>query len=780
MNSILIVDQNAESSEQTARYLQDSGISRVIAAHSPAEALAILENRTIDGIVAVFDLDKGNAITLLSEVRLYDSDVPFVLWKAPDDSKTAIQALNSGADAYIPVDTDPSDERLRLHEALTRITAPRKPVSRWSHASRLLKGIAESLEMLLSKRDLDEAVNSSLAILGTAVGADRVYIFENSYDPATDTWKTSQRYEWAQDFITPQINNPDLQDVRYESVAPRWFGILSKGGVVSGNVADFPDNEREILEPQGIVALLTVPIMVNGSFWGFIGFDDCSAPRQWNDTDRFALQTSANMVGMVIVQRRSEKAEIEKKEIIQTLLDSIPDTAVLLDGEGNFLALNHTSLSCLQKINTMPDLRYRDLIGKNFCTFMPPKLIASRNTAFIDAAVTGKPAEFEDEYGGRIYQNTIVPILNEAGTVTMLAVYNRNITKMKEAEHILNQKRDILYGMINSSSDLLAALDTDFRFIAFNTAYKNSFQRTFATNPELGMRLDDTLSHIPDTRDKLVGLWGLALEGKEYCCVEQFGTEENLEFVFNALRDSQNKLIGAVHIARDITERQQAEKALRQANNKLSLLSSITRHDIRNQLTVIFGFLEILKATAGDEEMLSFIGKIQDSARTILRQVEFSRDYQEIGVREPQWFDAEQVIQNAAGMLDTGDVQVLVQTGSAKIHADPLLEKVFYNLIENAVHYGGGGLTTIHFYTKETDTGLTLICEDNGAGIAQDVKELIFKQGYGRNTGYGLFLIREILHITGITIQETGVMGQGARFEMHIPGTSYRMAPAGA
>ena len=72
------------------------------------------------------------------------------------------------------------------------------------------------------------------------------------------------------------------------------------------------------------------------------------------------------------------------------------------------------------------------------------------------------------------------------------------------------------------------------------------------------------------------------------------------------------------------------------------------------------------------------------------------------------------------------------------------------------------------------ETGLNLIFEDDGAGIPKNENEKIFQRGFGKNTGLGLFLCREILSITGITIKETGEPGKGARFEIFVPQGFYR------
>ncbi len=226
-------------------------------------------------------------------------------------------------------------------------------------------------------------------------------------------------------------------------------------------------------------------------------------------------------------------------------------------------------------------------------------------------------------------------------------------------------------------------------------------------------------------------------------------------------------------IARDISERKRFESAIQNANTKLNLLSSITRHDILNQLTALTGYLDLSEDITEDPDLLDYIHKEKKTADTIHRQILFTRDYQTIGVQSPQWQNLKSTIQKAAGLLDYGAVSLKVNLDDTEVFADPLLEKVFFNLIDNSVRYGNG-LTTIDFFAQSSDTGLTLICSDDGGGIPSAEKENIFNRKYFSNTGFGLFLSREILSITGFKIAETGEFGVGARFEIHIPKGNYR------
>ncbi|WP_424724699.1 ATP-binding protein [Methanoregula sp.] len=97
--------------------------------------------------------------------------------------------------------------------------------------------------------------------------------------------------------------------------------------------------------------------------------------------------------------------------------------------------------------------------------------------------------------------------------------------------------------------------------------------------------------------------------------------------------------------------------------------------------------------------------------------------------------------------------------------------------MENALRHGEH-VTRIRVSYRQTEKELILVFEDDGIGIPEQDKDQIFTRGFGKNTGYGLLLAREILAITGITIRETGESENGARFEMMIPEGTYRFSNA--
>ena len=230
----------------------------------------------------------------------------------------------------------------------------------------------------------------------------------------------------------------------------------------------------------------------------------------------------------------------------------------------------------------------------------------------------------------------------------------------------------------------------------------------------------------------------------------------------------------------DITERKRAEDALRQVNKQLNLLSSITRHDILNQMLALKGYIRLSRETIDKpEKLLEFIKKEEQAADTIEQQITFTRDYKDLGATAPAWQNVNDCIRKAKLALPLRAVQVELDPADPEVYADSLFQKVFYNLIDNALRYGGTGMKTIRILSKESEWGLTIVCEDNGVGIMDKDKKSLFSRGFGKNTGLGLFLSREILAITGITITENGTPGKGARFEIVVPKDAYRFTGTG-
>ncbi|PWR73013.1 PAS domain-containing sensor histidine kinase [Methanospirillum lacunae] len=221
-----------------------------------------------------------------------------------------------------------------------------------------------------------------------------------------------------------------------------------------------------------------------------------------------------------------------------------------------------------------------------------------------------------------------------------------------------------------------------------------------------------------------------------------------------------------------------AEQAARGANAKLNLLNGIIRHDIINQLTGLIGYLDILSELVEGDDAQMLISKEQDIVANIQSLVNLTRDYQGIGLYPPDFIDIDAVVYKVLSRREfAGRIRSERSLDGLSIYADRMLEQVMFEIVSNSLDLGGDQVM-IRFRYTITDDGLTLIIEDNGPGIADTEKERIFSRAGQNCLGHGLYMATTILDITGIQIRETGIAGQGARFEILVPRDGYRLTSA--
>lgn len=238
----------------------------------------------------------------------------------------------------------------------------------------------------------------------------------------------------------------------------------------------------------------------------------------------------------------------------------------------------------------------------------------------------------------------------------------------------------------------------------------------------------------------------------------------------------EEKTVGSVVPASGAQETEIAELKAKLVflENKIHLIGSITRHDVLNQMTAIVGYNELLGMMIEDPKLLSFLEKERFALNKIRRQFQFARDYQNIAVEPPRWQNIRNLAVRVSEAFDLKGIRIIANTGTASILADPGLDTVFHQLFENAILHGETA-TEIVISLQESGTDGLLVVENNGMGIPPEEKDKIFERGYGKGTGWGLFLAKEILAVTGMSISECGSPEKGVRFEITLPPGSFRM-----
>jgi PAS domain S-box-containing protein len=355
----------------------------------------------------------------------------------------------------------------------------------------------------------------------------------------------------------------------------------------------------------------------------------------------------------------------------------------------------------------------------------------------------------------------------------------RNFNELTRKEQELRSAKTHLEAIYEGSPDLIFVHAADGHIIDVN---ENVMRATGFTREEVLSAAPDAMSARGYTMAMAMGHLQTAL-GKgqaEFYWIskrkngEEFPVEIRLRRIesINERGETEPRVLA---IVRDITEQRMAEKALDEARKKLGLLNTVIFQDIQSTIFALSAYLQLAGSNHEEAKARAYAEKEAFLIHKIVSSLNFAKNYQDMGINPPRWQNVNQVFLYAISHLDSLKVLRNVQVDRLECYADPLLEKVFFNLVEN-IFLHGQRVTEISLDYQETEEGLLLVLQDNGVGILAEEKQKIFERGYGRNTGLGLFLVREILSITGITIRENGTEGEGARFEMLIPKGSYRFA----
>ena len=362
----------------------------------------------------------------------------------------------------------------------------------------------------------------------------------------------------------------------------------------------------------------------------------------------------------------------------------------------------------------------------------------------------------------------------EFGPQAYVFAFVRDITDRKRADDELKSAYEKNKGLMDYANDAIYIADAETGMLLdANNKTQALIGRTL---PEI-QTMHESQLHPKEEEEKYRAYFkkhareGMGLQ--EEVVVDQLGNRIPV-IVSAAILNLGGRrcMMGIFH---DISDIRKAHDALQLANKKLNLLAEITRHDIRNKLTVLGGYLELFTDHPPEPQHSMYLAKLKTAVKMIAENIEFTKLYQDLGVVEPKWQNVTDLFYRVCIHIDIRKIRFEAPADGLEIFADPLLERVFYNIIENAVEHGDR-VSVVRLFSEESSNGLLIRIEDDGIGIPVHDKEMIFERGFGKNTGLGLFLSREILSITNIDIKEAGEFQHGARFEMNVPKGVYRFS----
>jgi PAS domain S-box-containing protein len=500
-----------------------------------------------------------------------------------------------------------------------------------------------------------------------------------------------------------------------------------------------------------------------------------------------ALKVGTSWKAVGIVRDISERKKTEQKlreseERYRFVAEHANDIITVTDVNGVFRYVSPS-------IKSVTGLEPEHLIGKrNVMEFLGLEVVSEFNPKMEQLVKTGKlpPLQFQiNTPKGLVWLETSINLVrDESGQMSFNAI-SRDITQRKLMEDKLKESEERYRLVGDYAQDIITVTDLVGNFYYVSP----SMDRLLGyKQEELVGKIKVTQNiHLDDIENFRKHIRTLPSE-KELPPVEfrfraKNGDYKWLEAKISTVQDNA-KDSRFITISRDVTQRnkdrEERDRALLQAERvleKLSVVGGFVRHDIRNKLTNITNTLYMSKKYAAkSNEMVTYLDRIDDATRSIIRILEFSQTYEAAGSQGLSWIKVKGALQNAQSLF-AGIKTLEIETRQIgfEVLADSALTEIFHNLIDNSIKYSAKNPVHITIHTKVAKEGnLQLIYEDNGAGIDASIKKELFKKGMGKGTGLGLYLIWRICEVYGWTIGEDGEQGKGARFVIEIPKNSFR------
>ncbi len=357
-------------------------------------------------------------------------------------------------------------------------------------------------------------------------------------------------------------------------------------------------------------------------------------------------------------------------------------------------------------------------------------------------------------------------VRDEQGKPQQIIGVSRDITERKKTEEKLRQS-DLFF---ENSLDMVCIGGFDGYLKVTNPAWSKTLgwsTKELLSKPWIEfVHPNDRKETIHLNKTLLKGTTVIQLENRYLC---KNGTFKWL--CWNAIPYQKDQIVFG--FARDITGKKEAEGRLEAANEKLRVTGSLTRHDVRNKLSIIKSTVYLIKKRANDNpELQVFLQDIDNAVDASNKLFEFSSVYEKIGLEKRTKIDISEYFWQAADLLHNLTIKIVEKCNGLVVTADTLIRQLFYNLLDNSCKHGQTVTEVKLYYTEKADC-IELIYQDNGIGIPQENKTRIFTEGFttSNGSGLGLMLVKKMVEAYGWTITENGEEGKGAKFVITIPKT---------
>ncbi len=719
---VLHVDNDASFLAVAQHCLEEQGPFQVDSVLSAIEALEKLGVSEYDVVVADYQMPEKNGLELLRELRQRGIEVPFILFTCAVKEEIAIEALNSGVEQYIAKQGNAETTYEELKHGILRAVERRRAEKRLKASENFLRQITENVQDILVLTDENLIVTYASSSVKRVLG----------YEPNEIRGKLICQFIHPEDFT-----------MTMEAIKKAFEG--NSGGKLEIRCKR-ADGSYVLVEGVGKI-LADEHSQITGAV---ITFRDVTKHRK--------------------IEQKVRESEEKYRKMFEEAIDAIfiadTETGILVD-------CNRAAMKLVGRDKS-------EVIGMHQRFLHPEEKRGQFSATFKQHLMKKEGQVIETKIitkNGKVRDVAIKANLFEVNGKKLLRGLFRDITESKK----ISERAHFQARLLNAVGQAIIATDINGNIIYWNHAAEQLYG--WSETEVMGRNVVD-ITPAETSKEQAKGILNMLISGESWS--GEFGAKRRDGVLFPAIvthtpiTTDKGKIIGIISVLTDITEQKWMQEGLNDAigkvvelNEKLQVVGSLSRHDIRNKLAAVNGRIFLLKKRlSSNTEALLQLKEMELAAQQVLHILEFERIYEQVGVEKLEYVDVERQLNEAVSLFSNlKGAELVNECHGVTVLADSLLRQLFYNLIDNSLKYGEK-LSKIKVHYEKEENQLKLMYEDDGVGIPEEIKKNLFKEGFGKGTGYGLYLIKRICEAYGWMIQETGKYGQGVQFTMTIPKNS--------
>ncbi|MCT7965387.1 PAS domain S-box protein [Laspinema sp. D1] len=596
-----------------------------------------------------------------------------------------------------------------------------------------------------------------------------------------------------------------------------------------------------------VKSMLLVRTSYKGQPNGALVLHEYDRPREWSLGETELIETIAAQVGIAIAQanflKREKQARTklnqQNQQLQQQINARILTETALKTSESKYRNLVETSQDLIWTIDTKGRLTFVNAAVREIYGYTPSEAIGRSFTDLIHPSRWSQDQEFfrqilleEQEIsqyetthitqaGTPVYMMlNAIPLRDEAGFVIGITGTASNITQLKQTQAKLIETNRLQKAILNSAEHTIIATDPQGTILTFNAAAERLLgYKAQEVTAQANVVMLHTREELQERAATLTAELGYAIapgfdaivakarqgvpDIREWTYLRKDRSRFPVWLSITALQDTMGQITGFLGIGSDITDRKQAEEALKQAaiaaemaNHAKSEFLANMSHELRTPLNAILGFAQVM---AGDpslqpehQQQIEIINRAGSHLLELINDIlEMSKIEAGRTTLKLESFDLGLMLRDLEDMLrfKAHEKNLLLITKVASevplyIRADQAkLRQVLINILGNAIKFTQKGSITLRVHQRngECESGihrdspacfLQFEVEDTGSGIAPEDMNLIFEsfgqtemgRKSGQGTGLGLPISRQFVRMMGGEIQVSSILGVGSTF----------------